>query len=110
MSVPAQNDRTIFIAVPRTPLMAMAPTMAHGTAVAAFVASSEMCTLESNDPIVHAAANQLRKKAKPSGHPFKFVKFPRANEALFILSFGVKMGKAMRRARQSLYNCKLSIP
>ena len=37
---------------PRTPGMAVDKTMAHGTAVAAFEASSEICTGESNEPEV----------------------------------------------------------
>jgi hypothetical protein len=41
MSGPAQKARTTFIAVPKTPLMAIASTMAHGTAVAAFVLREE---------------------------------------------------------------------
>jgi hypothetical protein len=35
---------------PRTPPIPMAQTMAHGTAVAAFEASSEIWTVESNEP------------------------------------------------------------
>lgn len=31
--------------------MLIAPTIAHGTAMEAFDASSEMCTLESNEPV-----------------------------------------------------------
>lgn len=37
---------------PKIPAMPIAPTMAHGTAVAAFEASSLMCTLESNEPSI----------------------------------------------------------
>jgi hypothetical protein len=37
---------------PRTPGMAVDKTMAHGTAVAALEASSEICTGESNEPEV----------------------------------------------------------
>lgn len=51
------------------PAMAMALTMAHGTAVAAFEASSEMCTLASKPQIVHRGARKLMMNANPSGHP-----------------------------------------
>jgi len=37
---------------PRMPEIAVDKTMAHGTAVAAFEASSEICTAESNEPEV----------------------------------------------------------
>ena len=53
MSVPAQKARTMFKAVPRTPLMAMAKTMAHGTAVAAFVLSDEQAVNESIPLEIH---------------------------------------------------------
>ena len=49
-SVPMQNARAMLIAHPRTPAIPMAYTMAHGTAVAAFEASSLMWTLESKEP------------------------------------------------------------
>lgn len=45
MSVPAQKDRTMFKAVPKMPLMNIAPTIAQGTAVAAFVLSEKACRL-----------------------------------------------------------------
>lgn len=62
--------------------------MAQGTATAALEASSEMCTLESKEPmhmsqfetseqntsiylqIVQSGAWKLRMKANPLGHPF----------------------------------------
>jgi hypothetical protein len=37
---------------PDMPAMEVAQTMAHGTAVAAFDASSEICTVESNEPMM----------------------------------------------------------
>jgi len=42
ISVPAQKARTIFIAVPRIPLVPIAAIIAQGTAVAAFVLESEV--------------------------------------------------------------------
>lgn len=69
MSVPMQNASETLIAEgcaksiwvtsikisknsphPRIPATEIAPTIAHGTAVAALAASSLMCTLESNEP------------------------------------------------------------
>lgn len=69
MSVPMQNASETLIAEgsakinlgqkhydskylphPRIPATDIAPTIAHGTAVAALAASSLMCTLESNEP------------------------------------------------------------
>jgi len=51
------------------PAIPIALTIAHGTAVAALDASSEMCTLESKLPIVHMGERKLRMKAYPSVHP-----------------------------------------
>ena len=96
--------------------------MAHGTAVAAFDASSLIWTLESNEPgyttnainasspresgknsqIVHSGAKKLKMNAYPAGHPLRFVKFPRAKLASFMNSFGVAAGRAMITARHNL--------
>jgi hypothetical protein len=43
---------------PKTPAQEIAPTIAPGTAVDAFEASSEMCTQESNPPILQTGDNQ----------------------------------------------------
>jgi hypothetical protein len=43
---------------PRIPEMRIAETIAHGTAVAAFEASSEICTLESNEPMWYVILNR----------------------------------------------------
>lgn len=48
---------------PKIPAIPMAFTMAQGTAVAAFPASSEIWTLESKLQIVHRGARKLRMKA-----------------------------------------------
>ena len=73
---------------PRTPAMEMEQTMDHGTAITAFEASSEICTLESYEPgglcivgghsrlqrhytlIVHTGAKKLKMNAKPFGQPY----------------------------------------
>lgn len=49
---PMVNARMTKIANPEMVALAMAPTIAQGTAVAAFVASSEIETAESKLPIV----------------------------------------------------------
>lgn len=71
---------------PRTPAIAIALTIAQGTAVAALDASSLICTLESKEPghrvsvyltemkikfvqIVHRGARKLKINAYPSGQP-----------------------------------------
>jgi hypothetical protein len=104
------------------PAMAMALTMAHGTAIAAFEASSEMCTLASKPQIVHRGARKLMMKANPSDHPSTISikncetrknaegsagdillgNFPRAKLAVFLNSFGVAVGKAMITVKQRL--------
>lgn len=72
---------------PSTPAIPIAETIAQGTAVAAFEASSLICTLESKEPfgtisclhphyfavdvqIVHKGARKERMNAKPLGQPF----------------------------------------
>ena len=59
---------------PRIPAIAMAITIAHGTAVAAFAASSLICTLESNALMVHTGARKLRTNAYPFVQPFTGMK------------------------------------
>lgn len=86
MLVPKQRKQEgtwrVNIPQPRIPAIEIAPTIAQGTAVAALEASSEMWTLESNEPysqcglsfvrhgrlkkhlqIVHKGARKLRMKA-----------------------------------------------
>lgn len=71
--------------------MPMAPTIAHGTAVAALLASSLIWTLESKEPvalsasiclrerldlhIVHRGERKLRMKANPLAYPFAKQKY-----------------------------------
>ena len=109
-----------YVPHPRIPATEIAPTIAQGTAVAAFAASSLIWTLESNEPvtntisasstresgknsqIVHSGAKKLKMNAYPAGHPLRFVKFPRAKLASFMNSFGVAAGRAMITARHNL--------
>jgi hypothetical protein len=49
--------------------MPIATTIAHGTAIAALEASSDMCTLESKLEIVQRGAIKLKMNAYPSVHP-----------------------------------------
>lgn len=55
------NARTTRIANPEIVALAIAPTIAQGTAVAAFVASSEMETAESKLPICRGQRNGSKK-------------------------------------------------
>jgi hypothetical protein len=73
---------------PSMPAMEAEQTMVHGTAIAAFEASSEICTVESHEPggqcivgansrsqrhyapKVHMGAKKLKVNAKPFGQPY----------------------------------------
>lgn len=79
---------------PRRHPNAGAVIIENGTTLFAFVASSLICTLESNPPTVHNGAKKLRTNANPFGHPYIFEKFPNANEALLWNSLGVAAGMA----------------
>ena len=59
ISVPMQKANAILTAHPRTPEIAMAPTIPQGTAVAALEASSLICTAESKEQMVQRGDKKL---------------------------------------------------
>lgn len=70
MSVPIQKARVTLIAHPNEVVMMLEQAMAQGTAVAAFEASSLICTLASNAETVHNGVSNERMNANPSGQPY----------------------------------------
>lgn len=59
----------MYIPHPSSPEIAMALTIAHGTATAALDASSLMCTQLSNEVMVQQGARKLKMKLNPLGQP-----------------------------------------
>jgi hypothetical protein len=84
---------------PRIHPNAGAVMIEKGTTWFAFVASSLICTLESNPPTVQRGAKKLKTNANPFGQPYTLVKLPKANEAELWNALGVAAGMAMIMAR-----------
>ena len=82
---------------PRIPQRPDDAIMPSGTARVACVASSLMCTHESNAPIVHMGESQASMKAQPSGQVVKFSTWPKtyAPELIGGLFSCFPMGSAM---------------